>query len=444
VSKQSVFNSKEYKTRQRHFIQMLGQGHIAVIPSAHITRRNRDVEYPFRQDSDFYYLTGFDEPDAVAVFVPGRELGEYILFCRESDEKLALWVGANTGLDAAQNTYGADDAFPSDDLDDILPGLLENKNRVYFPMGVNPEFDRQLMDWSQEVRDRSRTGVSAPAEFISTDHVLHEMRLIKSADEIKQMKKAAKISVGAHKRAMESCTPGMYEYQVEAEIRHEFMHYGALSEAYPAIVGGGDNGCVLHYTDNNSKLNAGDLLLIDAGCEWQKYASDITRTFPVNGQFSAAQKALYQLVLDAQYAAINAVQPGNHWDNPHQAAVAVLTEGLLSLGILKGELQQLIKEQAYKPYYMHRTGHWLGLDVHDVGDYKVDNEWRLLEPGMVLTVEPGLYIQPSATEVDKKWRGIGIRIEDDVLVTKKGHEVLSKAAPKEIEEIEQLMAGHVA
>jgi len=312
-------------------------------------------------------------------------------------------------------------------------------------MGAQPDFDQQLMDWSQQVRGRSRAGISAPAEFISSDHILHEMRLIKSAYEVKQMKKAAKVSVVAHKKAMQCAKPAMFEYQVDAEMKHHFMHNGARFEAYPSIVGGGKNGCVLHYTDNDAVLNDGDLLLIDAGCEWQKYASDITRTFPVNGVFSEEQKALYQLVLDAQYAAIEKVQPGNHWNDPHEAAVKVLTKGLVKLGLLKGSVPTLIKEEAYKPYYMHRTGHWLGLDVHDVGDYKIDKQWRLLEPGMVLTVEPGLYIQPNATEVDKKWRGIGIRIEDDVLVTKKGHDVLTATAPKEVNEIEALMeAARVA
>ena len=290
------------------------------------------------------------------------------------------------------------------------------------------------------IRDSSRAGVSAPAEFISSDHILHEMRLIKSAQEIKWMKKAAKISVKAHIKAMQSCRPGMYEYQVEANLKHCFMSHGAQQEAYPAIVGGGHNGCVLHYIDNNAVLNDGDLLLIDAGCEWKKYASDITRTFPVNGVFNEEQKALYQLVLDAQYAAIEQVKPGNHWNDPHDAAVEVLTKGLVRLGLLQGSLSTLIKNEAYKPYYMHRTGHWLGMDVHDVGDYKLDDQWRLLEPGMVLTVEPGLYIHPNANEVDKKWRGIGIRIEDDVLVTKKGHEVLTDSVPKEIKDIESLMS----
>lgn len=436
---QEVDEQKEFARRRKQFLGSIGVGNIAIIPSASIAQRNRDVEYAFRQNSDFYYLTGFDEPNAVAVFVPGRSQGHYVLFCREFDESTVLWVGASAGLEGAVNEFGVDDAFPIDDIDDILPGLLENKNRLYFPMGAQPDFDQQLMDWSQQVRSRSRAGVSAPAEFISSDHILHEMRLIKSTQEIKQMKKAAKISVVAHQKAMQCTRPDMYEYQVDAELKHYFMSNGAQFEAYPAIVGGGENGCVLHYTQNNKQLNDGDLLLIDAGCEWEKYASDITRTFPVNGVFSEPQKALYQLVLDAQYAAIEQVQPGNHWNDPHEAAVKVLTAGLVELGLLNGDVPSLIKEEAYKPYYMHRTGHWLGMDVHDVGDYKIENQWRLLEPGMVLTVEPGLYIQPYATEVDKQWRGIGIRIEDDVLVTKKGHDVLTTGAPKEVDEIELLM-----
>ncbi|AFT67994.1 MAG: Xaa-Pro aminopeptidase [Cycloclasticus pugetii] len=435
-----IEEQKEFARRRQQFLRMVGEGNIAVIASASIMQRNSDVEFHFRQNSDFFYLSGFDEPESVIVFVPGREQGEYVLFCREYDEKTALWVGASAGLEGAVRDYAVDDAFPIDDIDDILPGLLENKNRLYFPMGAQPDFDQQLMDWSQQVRGRSRAGVSAPAEFISSDHILHEMRLIKSAQEIKWMKKAAKISVKAHIKAMQSCRPGMYEYQVEANLKHCFMSHGAQQEAYPAIVGGGHNGCVLHYIDNNAVLNDGDLLLIDAGCEWKKYASDITRTFPVNGVFNEEQKALYQLVLDAQYAAIEQVKPGNHWNDPHDAAVEVLTKGLVRLGLLQGSLSTLIKNEAYKPYYMHRTGHWLGMDVHDVGDYKLDDQWRLLEPGMVLTVEPGLYIHPNANEVDKKWRGIGIRIEDDVLVTKKGHEVLTDSVPKEIKDIESLMS----
>jgi Xaa-Pro aminopeptidase len=433
-----VDEQKEFARRRKQLLRMVGVGNIAVIASAEIMQRNSDVEFPFRQNSDFFYLSGFDEPEAVIVFVPGREQGEYILFCREFDEKTALWVGASAGLEGAVSDYAIDDAFPIDDIDDILPGLLENKNRLYFPMGVQPEFDQQLMDWSQQVRGRSRMGVSAPAEFISSDHLLHEMRLIKSAQEIKLMKKAAKISVAAHKKAMQCAAPDVFEYQVEAQMKHHFMMNGALSEAYPAIVGGGKNACTLHYTQNDAKLNDGDLLLIDAGCEWEKYASDITRTFPVNGVFNDEQKALYQLVLDAQYAAIEQVKPGNHWNDPHEAAVKVLTKGLVKLGLLKGRVPTLIKNEAYKPYYMHRTGHWLGMDVHDVGTYQHNQQHRLFEKGMVITVEPGIYIRKD-DKINPIYNDIGIRIEDDVLVTETGHNVLTGNLIKTINDIEALM-----
>ena len=294
------------------------------------------------------------------------------------------------------------------------------------------------MGWINQLKQKARTGVSAPAEFVALDHYLQEMRLFKSSYEIKMMKKAAQASVSAHQRAMRHCRPGLYEYHLEAELRHEFMQFGCRDEAYPAIVGGGENACILHYTENNAQLNDGDLLLIDAGAEYQGYAADITRTFPVNGRFSAEQKALYEIVLQAQLTAIDAVQPGNSWNAPHHAAVRVLTRGLVKQGLLKGRVDKLIREEAYKPFYMHRTGHWLGLDVHDVGDYKVDNDWRVLEPGMVLTVEPGLYIGKNP-HVDKKWWDIGIRIEDDVRVTRNGHEVLTARAPKTVEAIEALM-----
>lgn len=430
---------KEFETRRKQLLRMLGKNNMAIVPSAKSVIRNRDVEFPFRQDSDFYYLTGFDEPDAIAVFLPGRPKGEYLLFCREFDPEMALWTGDFAGLDGAKNDFLAHDAFPIDDIDDILPGLMENRARVYFPMGRDPEFDQQVIDWAQQVRSQVRRGVSAPAEFVSLDHLVHEMRLIKSKPEIKRMRQAARISAQAHKRAMLTCRPGQFEYQVESELTHEFMQQGTRLQAYPSIVGGGKNACVLHYTRNADALQDGDLLLIDAGCEWEYYASDITRTFPINGTFTSEQKALYQLVLDAQLAAIEQVKPGNHWNDPHDAAVKVLTKGLVKLGLLKGRVPTLIKNQEYRQFYMHRTGHWLGMDVHDVGEYQIDQQWRLLEPGMVLTVEPGLYISPDSPNVESKWLGIGIRIEDDVLVTKEGHEVLSKDAPKTIQEIEQLM-----
>lgn len=421
-------------------MQMMGSDAIAVLPTAPERLRNRDVEYPFRPDSDFYYMTGFAEPEAVAVLVPGREHGEYLLFCRENDPEMETWNGHRAGLDGARDIYGADDAFPITDIDDILPGLLENRERVFYTMGLSPDFDSKVMDWINRLRKQARAGIHTPGEFIALDHLLHDMRLYKSRAEISAMKKAAKISARGHCQAMRVCKPGMYEYQIEAELQHSFMQQGARELAYSSIVGSGANGCILHYVENSEKMKDGDLLLIDAGCEYEYYASDITRTFPVNGRFSKWQKALYEMVLEAQYAAIEAVKPGNHWNHPHEAAVKVLTRGLVSLGILKGTVGKLIKDQAYRRFFMHRTGHWLGMDVHDVGDYKVGEEWRVLEPGMVLTIEPGLYIPAGSKGVAKRWWNIGIRIEDDVLVTKDGHEVLSEGVPKTVEEIEALMA----
>ena len=401
--------------------------------------RNRDVNYPFRQDSDFYYLTGFNEPDALAVFVPGRAQGEYILFCREFDAKKALWEGAHSGLEGATTHYDADDAFPIDDLDDILPGLLENKTKVFYPMGCNLELDHNLLEWINHIRNQSRSGIIAPGELVSLALILHEMRLFKSAEELKLMRRAAEVSAHAHVRAMKACKAGLYEYQIEAELIHHFIDNGLRSVAYPSIVAGGKNACTLHYTENNSKLKNGDLLLIDAGAECDHYAADITRTFPISGRFNEAQKQLYQLVLNAQTAALEQIKPGFPWNLAHDASVEILTQGLLDLGLLKGKLKKLIKDEKYKQFYMHRIGHWLGMDVHDVGDYKIKQEWRLLEAGMVLTVEPGLYIPPDCKSVDEKWRGIGIRIEDDVLVTPTGHEILTSGVPKSIADIEALM-----
>jgi Xaa-Pro aminopeptidase len=429
----------EFKKRRKQLLQQVGKNNIALISSASTRTRNRDVDYPFRQDSDFYYLTGFNEPDSLAVFIPGREQGEYILFCREFDEKKALWEGAHAGLEGATGHFEADDSFPIDDLDEILPGMLENKHKVFYPMGRDSELDHSLLDWINHLRSQSRTGVIAPGELVSLEHILHEMRLFKSPAELKLMRCAADISAHAHVKAMQACKPGLFEYQIEAEIIHHFIQNGLRAVAYPSIVAAGKNACTLHYTDNADKLKSGDLLLIDAGAECDHYAADITRTFPISGRFSEAQKLLYQLVLDAQAAAIEQVRPGLSWLSAHEAAVEVLTKGLVSLGLLKGKVKKLIKDEEYKQFYMHRTGHWLGMDVHDVGEYKVDQEWRLLEPGMVLTVEPGLYIPSDCKTVDEKWRGIGIRIEDDVLVTEHGHEVLTNGVPKTIADIEALM-----
>lgn len=431
-------NIKEFARRRKRLMQMMDKDSVAILPAAPIRMRNRDVEYQYRPDSDFFYLTGFEEPEAVMVIVPGREHGEYILFCRENDPVMETWNGPRAGQDGAIEEYGADDSFPIDDIDDILPGLLENKSRVFYTMGIHKDFDSRLIGWVNRLREQSRAGIHTPGEFVAIEHQLHDLRLYKSSYEVTRMRKAAKISAKAHIRAMKICKPGMNEYQIEAELLHQFGMHGSRYPAYSSIVGGGKNSCILHYVNNNSVLNDGDILLIDAGAELECYASDISRSFPVNGTFSKEQRALYQLVLDSQYAAIEQVQPGNHWNEPHEAAVKVLTKGLIKLGLLKGTPAKAIKDESYKKFYMHRTGHWLGMDVHDVGDYKIDEEWRVLEPGMVLTVEPGLYIAPMKG-VAKKWHNIGIRIEDDVLVTKTGHDVLSKNAPKEIDEIEALM-----
>jgi Xaa-Pro aminopeptidase len=438
-----LINKKECQARRKKLMDMIGSDSIAILPTASVYIRNRDVEFPFRPDSDFFYLTAYPEPEAVAVLIPDRSEGEFILFCRDSDIEMETWHGRRAGLEGAIKTYGADDAFPIEDMDDILPGMIEGHERIFYNMGNDQNFDQRVLGWVNQIRGKARTGVVAPDEFISLNHFLHDMRLYKSRHEIKLMRQAAKISAGAHKRVMKYCKPGMNEYQLEAELVHEFMKNGSHAAAYPSIVGSGENGCILHYTENRDEIEEGDLLLIDAGAEYHGYASDITRTFPANGKFSSAQRQAYDLVLKAQLAAIEQVQPGNHWNDPHDAAVRVLTEGMIELGILKGDVDELIKDQVYTKYYMHRTGHWIGMDVHDVGDYKVDNEWRMLEPGMVLTIEPGLYMPAGTKGLPKKWWNIGIRIEDDVLVTKDGYEVLSKDAPKTADEIEALMK-HVA
>ena len=429
----------EFKRRRRQLMQMMGPGAVAILPAAPEVVRNRDVHYPYRPDSDFYYLTGFPEPEAIAVLIPGRKQAEYVLFCRERDEKRERWDGARAGQEGAVQDYGADDSFPMSDCEEILPGLLEECIRVFYAMGSNPDLDKRLAEWVNKIRGKARAGVHGPVEFVALDHYLHEMRLYKSAAEAQRMRHAAKITAAAHTRLMQTCRPGMHEYELEAEFIHECASRGARFQAYPSIVGGGANACVLHYVDNRDELKDGDLVLVDAGCEYGYYASDITRTFPVNGRFNPAQRAVYEVVLAAQEAAIAKVKPGNHWNDPHDAAVRVITKGLVDLGLLKGTVSRLIKDQAYARFYMHRTGHWLGMDVHDVGDYKVDGAWRELEPGMTLTVEPGLYIPAGIRGVPKKFWNIGIRIEDDVLVTKDGHEVLTRDVPKSVAEIEALM-----
>ena len=435
---------REFKRRRKRVMDIVDVGGIAIQPTAPEKVRNRDVFFPHRADSDFYYLSGFAEPEAVMVLVPDRPQGEYLLFCRENDPDQETWHGRRAGLEGACELYGADDAFPIEDLEDILPGLLENKDRIYYTMGRYPEFDQRLVGWITDISTKGRAGVHAPDQFVSLSHVLHESRLYKSRQEIKAMKKAADIAAAGHCRAMQVCKPGMYEYQVEAELLHTFMSHGSRSPAYPSIVGGGANGCILHYVDNCDQLKDGDLLLIDAGAEFDCYASDITRTFPVNGGFTREQRDIYEIVLQAQKDAIAEVQPGNAWNEPHDAAVETITRGLVDLGLLKGRVSKLIKEEAFRPYYMHKTGHWLGMDVHDVGEYKVGDDWRTFEPGMVTTIEPGIYLADSIRGLPKRYANIGIRIEDDVLVTKTGHEILSTGVPKEMDDVEALMASSAA
>lgn len=420
----------------------VGTDGVLIIPAAAEVVRNRDVHYPFRQDSDFSYLTGFPEPDAVAVIVPKRKGGEFVLFCRPRNQEREVWDGHRFGVDGAVAQFGADEAYPLEELDEHLPELLADRKRVFYPLGTDADLDLKVMDWLRAVRGKARAGVSAPTELIASERIVHEQRLIKVRPELELMRRAARISAAAHCRLMRQCRPGMNEQQLEATFIAACAESGARFQAYPPIVGGGRNACTLHYVDNCAELRDGDLVLVDAGCELGGYASDITRTFPVNGCFTPPQRALYQVALEAQQAALAEVRPGKRWNAPHQAALRALTRGLLELGLLEGtkrDVPKLIKEDKYKPFYMHRTGHWLGMDVHDVGDYKRDGRWRELRPGMVLTVEPGLYVGPDA-EAPEEFRGIGIRIEDDVLVTEDGHEVLSGDVPKEIAEIEQLMS----
>ena len=433
----TITHRRERTRRRKNLMNAIGKDSIAIIPSAPIKLRSKDTDYKYRQDSDFYYLTGFDEPESVAVLISGRRAAEYIIFCRENDKLMETWNGRRLGVEKAPEALDADDAFPIDDIDEILPGLLEGRERVYYSMGRETLFDNRIIGWINQLKAKSGSGASVPSEFISLDFHLHDMRLIKSRSELTALRKAARISAAGHTAAMRACKPGIMEYELEAELISTYRRNGADHSFLP-IVGGGANGCILHYTENSDQLQDGQMVLVDSGAEWQCYAGDITRTYPVNGVFSDAQREVYEIVLEANKAAIAKVTAGNHWNDPHDAAVRVITRGLLSIGVLKGDYKKLIKEEAHRPYFMHRTGHWLGIDVHDVGDYKIDDKWRLLEPGMVLTVEPGIYLA-AARAIPKQYRDIGIRVEDDVAVTADGPEVLTAAVVKEIDEIEALM-----
>jgi len=433
-------NTEIFARRRRGVMQMIGEESVAIIPSGTQYLRNGDVHFDFRPDSNFYYLSHFPEPEAVLVLIPGREQGEYVLFCRERDLDKEIWYGYREGLEGAVEHYAADDAYPIGDIDDILPGLLENHDKIYYSMGHHLEFDGRLIGWVNQVKTRIRSGVAAPTEFVDLGIILHETRLVKRAEELRIMRRAAKLSVLAHQRAMQRCRPGMKEYQLQAELEYVLQQGGSRHPAYPSIVAGGARALVLHYTENQATLQDGELLLIDAGAELDCYAADITRTFPVNGRFSAEQKAVYEVVLAAHQVAVEHTCVGKLWNDAHAAALRVLVSGMVDLGLLQGNVDGLIEAGSYKRFYMHRTGHWLGMDVHDVGDYKVEGVWRSLEPGMVSTVEPGLYIAPAA-DVAEHWHNIAIRIEDDVLVTREGPEILTQGLARTCDEIESLMAA---
>lgn len=432
----------DFKQRRDHLAQKMGANSVAIIATRAEMYRNRDADYKYRADSSFYYLTGFAEPEAVAVletFAEG-ETYRYSLFCRERNREMEIWNGYRAGVEGAVEIYGADEAFAIDLLDQEIIAKLLNKDRLYFRIGHQAEFDARVSQWIQKADAQQRRGSTSPAEVIQLDRLIDEMRLKKSAQEIELMQIASNISADAHTRAMQSVKPEMMEYALEAELNYIFGKNGCVP-AYNSIVGGGENACILHYVENNKPLKDGDLVLIDAACEYEFYASDITRTFPVNGKFSPEQKALYNIVLDAQLAAIDATRIGNHYKYPHEVAVKILTQGLVDLGLLNGNVDELVESEAFRQFFMHGTGHWLGMDVHDVGAYKTGEDWRAYEAGMVVTVEPGLYIAPDDETVDAKWRGIGIRIEDDIVVTESGPLVLTKNVVKTVEEIEQLMAS---
>ncbi|RPE74856.1 aminopeptidase P N-terminal domain-containing protein [Vulcaniibacterium tengchongense] len=440
MNKPLAIPAKTYARRRRQLMRMAGDDAILVLPAAPERIRSRDTHYPYRQDSDLLYLTGFPEPEAVLVLVPGRRHGETLLFCRERDPERERWDGPRYGPEGAVEAFGLDDAYPIADLDDILPGLLEGRSRVYYHFGRDQEFDLKLIGWLNRVRALVRQGAQPPHEFLELGHLLDELRLFKDRDELKLMQRAAEISVRAHQAAMRAARAGVHEYELQAEVERVFRMHDA-EPAYGSIVGAGANACVLHYRANAAQARDGELVLIDAGAEYRGYAADITRTFPVNGRFSREQRALHDLVGAAQAAALAQARPGVPYEAGHRAAVETLTEGLLRLGLLKGKLEKQLADGGYKRFYPHKTGHWLGLDVHDVGEYRIDGESRLLEPGMVFTIEPGLYVAPDDGTVDPKWRGIGIRTEDDVLITREGHRVLTAGLARSADEIEAFMAA---
>ena len=430
----------EYAARRARLLDAIGPDGIAIVPSAREVIRNRDAHYRFRQDSDFLYLTGFHEPDSILVLAPGRKDGAFVMFVRPRDAAREIWDGRRAGPEGAVAAYGADQAFVTGDFDKQMTALLSGRARVFYTLGEHPAWDSKITACVREIREVSRRGAAAPTDFVALETTLHEQRLIKTEAELALLRKACTVTAAAHVRAMRATKPGAWEWQVAAEIHHEFER-NEMECGYGSIVGGGDNACILHYKENESQLRDGDLLLIDAGGEFRGYTADITRTFPVGGRYSAAQKAVYDVVLAAQLAAIAELKPGNSSARPHEVATRVLTEGLVSLGLLTGSVDELIRTDKQKQFYMHGTGHWLGLDVHDVGRYKIDGQPRPFQAGMVMTVEPGLYIAPGTPGIDPRFHGIGIRIEDDVLVTANGPEVLTHGVPKTVADVEAVMCG---
>ena len=436
----TMFNPATYAMRRTRLIGQMRRG-IAVIPTAPEVKRNGDAHYPYRYDSHFHYLTGFGEPEAVLVLVAG-DAPQSILFCREKNMEREVWDGFRYGPEAARTAFGFDAAFPIAQLNDKLVELMGNQPALFHPLGAHAAWDDRILELRARVQAQARSGITAPNEIHDVRMLLDEMRLIKDDGELATMRRAAAISVAAHMRAMRATRPGRMEYEIEAELLCEFRRNGAQAPAYAPIVAGGANACVLHYVGNNAALKDGDLLLIDAACEVDGYAADITRTFPVNGKFSAAQKDVYEMVLAAQTAAIAAARPGMRWNEPHDAALRVIAQGLIDFRLCSGSLDAVLESESYKRFYMHRTGHWLGMDVHDVGAYKLEDKWRTLQPGMTLTVEPGCYIRAAADVPQALWN-IGVRIEDDVTITTDGCEVLTEAAPKTVAAIEELMRARI-
>ena len=426
----------DFSSRRKKLSELVLDDSVILLCSSNIKSRNSDSDYPFRQDSNFYYLSGFNEPESIIVIRPSAKKRKYVIFCRDRDPLREQWDGFRSGQDGAREVYGADEAYSISLINEIMPELLEGSKNIYYSMSSPCGLDKRINIWVDQIRLNTRAGAEPPQNLLSLDSIIHEMRLLKSDEEIEVMKQAAEITTEAHIRAMKAVKPGMFEYQLEAEYLYAFNKNGARAPAYNSIVGGGNNACILHYVENNSELKDGDMVLVDAGCEYKYYASDVTRTFPVNGSFTEEQKQIYSVVLEAHKQSMDQLKPGNKWNLAHEKSVEVIVEGLIELGIIKGSKQEAIDTGEYSKYYMHRIGHWLGMDVHDVGSYKQDGDWRDLEPGMVMTIEPGIYILDSLEGVEDKWKGIGVRIEDDVLVTQEGFEVLTPDIPRSIEEVE--------